>query len=135
MQSRRPRTPRIGAAPSSPFIPPGRGAVMPFVLSSSSRVGASVASRHTAHARLAFHDILTTLAAQLEDDLSGMRAAVYLLHRAGRRWEAMVEPTLTPAWRRLHRSPRGAASGACGAAIARRKPVIVPDIRVDPLYA
>src|SRR5262245_28770885 len=135
MQSRRPRTPRIGAASSSPFIPPGRGAVMPFVLSSSPPVGASVASRHTAHARLAFHDILITLCAQLEDDLSGMRAAVYVLHRAGRRWEAMVEPTLTPAWRRLHRSPRGAASGACGAAIARRKPVIVPDIRVDPLYA
>jgi len=107
---------------------------MPYVLSSSPAGNASVASRHSAHARLAFQDILITLCAQLEDDLSGMRAAVYVLHPAGRRWEAMVEPTLTPAWRRLHRTPRGAASGACGAAIARRRAVIVPDVRVSPLY-
>jgi PAS domain S-box-containing protein len=108
---------------------------MPFVLSSSPPGAVSVVSRHTAHARLAFHDILITLCAQLEDDLAGMRAAVYVLHRAGRRWEAMVEPTLPAAWRRLHRSPRGATAGACGAAIARRQTVIVPDIRLDPLYA
>jgi len=108
---------------------------MPFPLSLSPSRGASIASRRTVHARLAFHDILVTLCAQLEDDLSGMRAAVYVLHGAGRRWEAMVEPTLAPGWRQLHRSPRGAAAGACGAAIVRRQPVIVPDIRVDPLYA
>jgi PAS domain S-box-containing protein len=108
---------------------------MPFVLSASPARGASVTSRRTAHARLAFHDILITLCRQLEDDLSGMRAAVYVLHRAGRRWEAMVEPTFSPVWRQLHRSPRGAAAGACGAAIVRRQPVIVPDIRLDPLYA
>jgi PAS domain S-box-containing protein len=108
---------------------------MPFVLSSSLPRGASVASRRTAHARLAFHDILITLCGQLEDDLSGMRAAIYVLHRAGRRWEAMVEPTLTPGWRQLHRSPRGAGAGACRAAIVRRQPVIVPDIRVNPMYA
>jgi PAS domain S-box-containing protein len=108
---------------------------MPFVLSSSPPRGGSVGSRRTAHARLAFHDILITLCAQLEDDLSGMRAAIYVLHRAGRRWEAMIEPTLTPGRRHLHRSPRGAGAGACRAAIVRRQPVIVPDIRVDPLYA
>ena len=108
---------------------------MPFVLSSSLPRGASVASRRTAHARLAFHDILITLCRQLEDDLPGLRAAIYVLHRAGRRWEAMIEPTLSPGWRELHRSPRGAAAGACGAAIAQRQAVIVPDIRVDSRYA
>ena len=107
---------------------------MPFVVPATPAMSASVASRRTGHARLAFHDILITLCRQLEHDLSGMRAAVYLLHRAGRRWEAMVEPTLPPVWRRLHRSPRGADAGSCGAAIAQRRPVIVPDIRLDPLY-
>ncbi|HKT61755.1 MAG TPA: GAF domain-containing protein, partial [Gemmatimonadales bacterium] len=64
-----------------------------------------------------------------------MRAAIYALDRAGRRWEAMIEPTLPPGWRLLHRSPRGPTAGACGAAIARRLPVIVSDVRTDPLYA
>ena len=108
---------------------------MPFVLSSSPSGAGSVASRRGAHARLAFHDILITLCAQLEEDLSGMRAAVYVVHEAGGRWKAMVEPTLTPGWRHLHRSPRGAAAGACGAAIVQRQPVVVPDIHGDPLYA
>jgi PAS domain S-box-containing protein len=107
---------------------------MPFVLPSSPAKGASVASRRTVHARLAFHDILITLCRQLEEDLSGMRAAVYVLHPSGRRWEAMLEPSLPPAWRQLHRSPRGRTAGACGAAIVRRAAVVVPDIRVDPLY-
>lgn len=108
---------------------------MSFVLSASPARGASVASRRGANARLAFQDILITLCRQLEDDLSGVRAAVYVLHRSGRRWEAMVEPTLPSGWRRLHRSPRGSAAGACGVAIRRRETVIVPDVRVHPLYA
>ena len=107
---------------------------MSLVLSSSTARGAPVASRRIAHARLAFHDILITLCRQLEDDLSGMRAAVYVLDRGGRRWAAMIEPTLAAGWRRLHRAPQGPTAGACGAAVARREPVIVPDVRTDALY-
>ena len=62
-------------------------------------------------------------------------ASIYLLARDGQTLSFAAGPHIPDAWRAVSASFRiTATSGACGAAITGRSPVVVDDIESNPLY-
>jgi len=71
----------------------------------------------------------------LERDTPGMRCSILLLDPDGRRMRDCAAPSLPKAYRKaIDGEAIGPKAGSCGTAAYRKKPVIVVDIRIDPLW-
>jgi two-component system NarL family sensor kinase len=69
------------------------------------------------------------------DEQSGLISSVFLLDRDGERMSMSAGPHVPEAWRQAARSFMATpAAGACGAAVHRRKQVIVSDVLASSLY-
>jgi PAS domain S-box-containing protein len=72
----------------------------------------------------------------LEAVLPGAMASVNLLSDDGTLLKPLAGPSLPPAYAQaLDGLPIGPSAGSCGTAAYRREPVVVSDIRSDPLWA
>jgi PAS domain S-box-containing protein len=82
----------------------------------------------------ALHDVLDALCRAIDEE-SGLMSAVYVLDRARKQMIWAAGPSVPDAWREATRSyVVTPTSGACGAAVNRRKPVIVADVATSQLF-
>ena len=80
------------------------------------------------------HDVLDALCRAIDEE-SGLMSAVYVLDRARKQMIWAAGPSVPAAWREATRSYVATpTSGACGAAVNGRKPVIVADVATSQLF-
>src|SRR5262249_44459321 len=73
---------------------------------------------------------------ELIDETSDTTSAIYLLDQDGRQLRFAAGPHIPEVWQRVtHTFPATPTTGACGAAVDRREPVIVTDVQTSPLFA
>lgn len=84
---------------------------------------------------VSFDEALTSLCLVAEGQWPDLMAAIYVLDRACRRWQVVAAPHLPEGWRQCIHGTLLDRGGACSAAIARRRRIIVPDMASDPLYS
>lgn len=83
------------------------------------------------------HDLSTVLdeLCRLIDAQSGLITSIYVLNRDTRQKSFAAGPRVPEPWRSLTRTiPATATGGACGAAIAQRRAVLVEDVQSSELY-
>ena len=79
-------------------------------------------------------DVLDALCGVIDEE-SGLMSTVYLLGPDGRQLTWAAGPHVPEAWRDATRTfALTPTSGACGAAVSRREPVVVTDIEASPLF-
>jgi PAS domain S-box-containing protein len=84
---------------------------------------------------VALEDILNTLSLMIEEQRSGTLASVLLLDPDGVHLHFAAGPNLPDEWRQqMEKLPIGPCAGSCGTAAYRGSPVIVSDIKTDPLW-
>jgi hypothetical protein len=82
----------------------------------------------------ALEDILIALSLMIEEQRSGTLASVLLLNPDGVHLDFVAGPSLPDEWRQqMAKLPIGPCAGSCGTAAFRGSPVIVSDIKTDPL--
>jgi PAS domain S-box-containing protein len=80
-------------------------------------------------------DTLGHLALLIQSQSKGLYCTVVLLHDDGVHMRAAIGPSMPAAYLQAHEGvPIGGAVGSCGAAMATREPVVVPDILADPRW-
>jgi PAS domain S-box-containing protein len=83
----------------------------------------------------ALEDILNALSLMIEEQRSGTLASVLLLNPDGVHLDFVAGPSLPDEWRQqMAKLPIGPCAGSCGTAAFRGSPVIVSDIKTDPLW-
>ena len=83
----------------------------------------------------ALEDILIALSLMIEEQRSGTLASVLLLNPDGVHLDFVAGPSLPDEWRQqMAKLPIGPCAGSCGTAAFRGSPVIVSDIKTDPLW-
>ena len=83
----------------------------------------------------ALEDILNALSLMIEEQRSGTLASVLLLNPDGVHLDFVAGPSLPDEWRQqMVKLPIGPCAGSCGTAAFRGSPVIVSDIKTDPLW-
>jgi PAS domain S-box-containing protein len=83
----------------------------------------------------ALEDILNALSLMIEEQRSGTLASVLLLNPDGVHLDFVAGPSLPDEWRQqMAKLPIGPCAGSCGTAAFRGPPVIVSDIKTDPLW-
>src|SRR6266550_3580148 len=84
---------------------------------------------------VALEDILNALSLMIEEQRSGTLASVLLLNPDGVHLDFAAGPSLPDEWRQqMEKLPIGPCAGSCGTAAYRGSPVIVSDIKTDPLW-
>ncbi len=84
---------------------------------------------------VALEDILNALSLMIEEQRSGTLASVLLLNPDGVHLDFVAGPSLPDEWRQqMEKLPIGPCAGSCGTAAYRGSPVIVSDIKTDPLW-
>ena len=79
--------------------------------------------------------VLDSICALLEDP-PRISASVYLLDRNARTMSFAAGPSVPARWRAMTSEfPVTATSGACGAALQAREPVVVADVQTSPFYS
>jgi PAS domain S-box-containing protein len=84
---------------------------------------------------VSFDEALTSLCLLAEGQWPDLMAAIYVLDRACSRWQVVAAPHLPESWRQRIHGTLLDCGGACSAAIARRRRIIVADMASDPLYS
>jgi PAS domain S-box-containing protein len=80
-------------------------------------------------------EILSALCLFIEEQRNGTLASVLLLNRDSIHLDCIAGPSLPKEWmQQMERLPIGPCAGSCGTAAYRGSPVIVSDIRTDPLW-
>jgi PAS domain S-box-containing protein len=83
----------------------------------------------------ALEDILIALSLMIEEQRSGTLASVLLLNPDGVHLDFVAGPSQPDEWRQqMAKLPIGPCAGSCGTAAFRGSPVIVSDIKTDPLW-
>jgi PAS domain S-box-containing protein len=78
---------------------------------------------------------LNALSLMIEEQRSGTLASVLLLNPDGVHLDFVAGPSLPDEWRQqMAKLPIGPCAGSCGTAAFRGSPVIVSDIKTDPLW-
>jgi diguanylate cyclase (GGDEF)-like protein/PAS domain S-box-containing protein len=79
--------------------------------------------------------VLEALIKLAESQLDDVRGAIMLTDESGKRLTSAIAPSLPAAYTRLIDGLEiGASRGSCGTAAWRREPVIVKDVKSDPLW-
>jgi len=84
---------------------------------------------------VALEEILGALCLMIEEQRSGTLASVLFLNPDGVHLDVAAGPSLPQEWtRQMEQLPIGPCAGSCGTAAFRGSPVIVADIKTDPLW-
>ncbi|MGC2353162.1 MAG: GAF domain-containing protein, partial [Candidatus Udaeobacter sp.] len=81
-------------------------------------------------------EVLTSLVLLMEGQAEGLRCSILLLNRDGKHVRHGAAPNLPEAYvKAVDGSPIGPRNGSCGTAMYTRRPVVVTDVMIDPLWA